>query len=642
MLSKRQIKIIEYIIKHPQGINATQICSELQVSSRTVRNDIASINIYLMNNHCMINSSKKTGYFIVSENVERVKECLHLMEAIDHKQIASTPMERKYYVLGKLMLEGKIRIYEAADELFVSEPTVYKDMNALLKFLLDKYHYEGIIMENSEIRMIQEEEAIRSLFYRIVKEEVYLSNKLMDIHLYQLVKDVVDLEELNDIVEYLSGYCNCNGINIPDQILYIISWMVFFTSVRVEKGHRLPVGNITSKDTRVSKMMDKLTHDLKLDFLEDDCNLLLNYIETLGLFSKHPQDSDELHEDIIRDFIKQMKDKYDLDYDSMPSLLENFQVHLGFAIKRLLMDYQLVNPLLQEVKTKYSFAYEIAMLIVPIVHKKYKKYLLEDEISFLALYIQPFLQVQNTSVQAIVVYETTLGFVHLIENWLTQEFKGRIVLNGFLPVYKLEETIKNQNVDLIISTTVLEKQLDVPVINIFQLPNDHDRNQIEKFISHQAMLSQSDHIFHEIFDKNRVIFIDDECEYEEILERCTNKLAQDEKIENAHRFMKDILKREEVYPTYIDHGCYMPHPLTNTAKSSAISIAVVRNTLEYKAKPVKLLFVTALEPKIDPDLRLVYKLINTIATTSSFVSMLTESENQQEFIDYLQHVIQVM
>ena len=58
----------------------------------------------------MIHSSKKIGYFIVSESYDRVKECLNVIEAIDHKKIASSSKERKYYILGRLLFEETINI----------------------------------------------------------------------------------------------------------------------------------------------------------------------------------------------------------------------------------------------------------------------------------------------------------------------------------------------------------------------------------------------------------------------------------------------------------------------------------------------------------------------------------------------------
>lgn len=122
----------------------------------------------------------------------------------------------------------------------------------------------------------------------------------------------------------------------------------------------------------------------------------------------------------------------------------------------------------------------------------------EDEISFLALYIQPFLKVQNTSVRTLLVYGTSQSFTHLIKTWLYQEFKERIHVIGYIPLYQLEEEVKSKEVDLIISSTAIEKKTDIPIISIMQLPMEADRIQIENFISRQAMLSQSVSIFRSI------------------------------------------------------------------------------------------------------------------------------------------------
>ena len=61
----------------------------------------------------------------------------------------------------------------------------------------------------------------------------------MDIHLYQIVKDDADMEELNDITEYISSFCRSNSIVLSDQMLFVISWMVSFTMLRSEHGYML-------------------------------------------------------------------------------------------------------------------------------------------------------------------------------------------------------------------------------------------------------------------------------------------------------------------------------------------------------------------------------------------------------------------
>ena len=189
MLTDRLRKVITCILKHPKGIYAATIAEELRVSDRTVRNDIASINMVLINSQCMIQSSKRTGYFIMQENISRIRECLSLMDAVDGKQIASTPMERKYYMLGQLFEYYELSLAGIAEQLYVSEQTIYKDLTSLIQLLKGKYHFQALTLENGKIHIDSDEVELRTLFYRISKEEIYTSNKLIDLHLFQLAKD---------------------------------------------------------------------------------------------------------------------------------------------------------------------------------------------------------------------------------------------------------------------------------------------------------------------------------------------------------------------------------------------------------------------------------------------------------------------
>ena len=644
MLSERQKRIVEIILKHPQGVNASTISKDVNVSSRTIRNDIASINVCLMNNHCMINASKRVGYFIVQENIDKIKDCLSLMEAIDHKQIASSPMERKYYMLGQVLYHGSADLYDIAQELYVSEQTVYKDIVSFQKSLQQQFHFDGLVFENGELSLKENEVELRTLFYRIVKEEIYLSNKLVDIHLYQLVKDFIDMEEIYDIVDYMSGYCKTYHINIPDEMLFMVSWMVLFTVTRNEQEHFIKEHvHLQHNNEQLQNMLRTLLKNLHYEMDVEDMSLLQNYMETLGLFTNvNSSLISSGNEEVVQEFVQQLKIKYDLDFESMPSLFGNFKSHLEFAIKRLLMDYQLLNPLLQEVKTTYAFGYEIAMLIVPIVHKKYKLYMKEDEISFLALYIQPFLKVQNTSIRVFIVYGTTQSFASFIETWIHQEFKERVQIIGSLPFHQLEEELKQQDIDLIISNTTLDKKFDIPVIEIQQLPYEADRVQIENFISRQAMLSQSVSIFHKIFSSTRILMIQENISYEEILSRCGEMLEKQGKIDSGVQFVEDMINREKVYPTHIANGCFMPHPLLNAAHEAAIAMVIVKEHIMKDTNPVRLMFVSAFEPKIDADLKYIYNLINMIATTPSLLEMLVEMKSPEEIMDYLERIIQIM
>lgn len=631
MLSKRQVDIIKLILKHPDGIYSAKLCEELNVSSRTIRNDIVSINSYLTNNQCMIHSSKKIGYFIVSESYDRVKECLNVIEAIDHKKIASSSTERKYYILGRLLFEETINISDLSDELYVAEATIYKDVHSFIHEMAEKYFFHVLFLENGVLKINTDEAKLRSLIYRLIKDEIGNDNKLMNLYLYQLFKDVLDMDELNNIVEYLFDYCDVHLINVPDCMIYCVAWMVYFTSVRIDCSYQLNLQSTKNDNIWIKKV----SNDLQLNFNDADCELIEPYINTIGIGITQKQKEND--QDIIQEFIAQIYIQYSIDLLSMPSLVESLNTHLIFAIKRLQMDYQLRNPLLKDVKMKYAFAYEIALLIVPLVQEKYGKLFEEDEISYLALYIEPFLQAQKHKVRILIVNETSLGYVHLIENWLYHEFKDKIEVVGFSGIHALEETIKTKKVDLVISATLIESKLPAPIVNIFYLPTEKDRDIIERVISSFALRIQGMDTFDSVFEAENILFIDDDDNYDNILYKCSKNLEKKGYIDDADSFAKGCIEREMTYPTHIANGCYMPHPLFNQAKKNAICIAVNRNSEEQK-----LFFVSAFEPRIVTELQLVYNLIGIVAETPSLIDWILKANTNLEVMDCLRDIIKMM
>ena len=643
MLTDRQRKVITCILKHPKGIYAATIAEELRVSDRTVRNDIASINMVLINSQCMIQSSKRTGYFIMQENISRIRECLSLMDAVDGKQIASTPMERKYYMLGQLFEYYELSLAGIAEQLYVSEQTIYKDLTSLIQLLKSKYHFQALTLENGKIHIDSDEVELRTLFYRIAKEEIYTSNKLMDLHLFQLAKDYVDLEELNGIVDYVSCFCKGNDIILSDQLIYVISWMIFFTMIRVENDHPIQKEvQLFHHNDMLTKMLKNLLADLRLRLNEADAHLLQNYVETLGFYSSRKSSALGSESDEIAEvFTREMLEKYNYDFTSMPSLFDNFRIHLQFAIKRLLVDYQLTNPLLQEVKTKYAFAYEITMLIVPIIHERYGLYMSEDEISFLTMYVMPFLKAQSLCVPTILINGTSQSFANLLSIWLNQEFRDKLEIVCQIPLQQLPAALKEHPAQLIISDMVLDQSLPLPLIEITQLPGETERRRIDSFLSRHAAASLGESIFRQVFGRQLVLFIEEDQSFADIIRLCALRLQQEGCIEDAKTFAQAVLEREAVYPTLIDNGVYFPHPLVNDAKKTRICVAIVRGSSE-KEQPMHLLFVTAHEAQVDQEMIHIYNLINKVAASQQLVSVLMSLQNENELIDYLERIIQIV
>ena len=105
MFTKRQLKILDLVVKNSNGVTGTAIADILNVSSRTVRNDISSINSMFKDKKVKINSSNKKGYFVDSDHVEYIKNIINLLENKNNDYVESD--ERILKIMGKVFVHGK-------------------------------------------------------------------------------------------------------------------------------------------------------------------------------------------------------------------------------------------------------------------------------------------------------------------------------------------------------------------------------------------------------------------------------------------------------------------------------------------------------------------------------------------------------
>ncbi|MFR9256033.1 MAG: hypothetical protein ACLVJ6_11330 [Merdibacter sp.] len=111
-----------------------------------------------------------------------------------------------------------------------------------------------------------------------------------------------------------------------------------------------------------------------------------------------------------------------------------------------------------------------SMLIVPIIHERYGLYMSEDEISFLTMYVMPFLKAQSLCVPTILINGTSQSFANLLSIRLNQEFRDKLEIVCQIPLQQLPAALKEHPAQLIISDMVLDQSLPLPLIEITQLP----------------------------------------------------------------------------------------------------------------------------------------------------------------------------
>jgi Mga helix-turn-helix domain./HTH domain. len=103
-----------------------ELSAFLNVSDRTIRSDIAYINLYY--NDMLIESNVKNGYRLNMEALSNLN--IH-----SDQMIPQTSFQRCFYIIHELLFKkNELNLVHAADEVFVSYSSIENDLKEIKKF----------------------------------------------------------------------------------------------------------------------------------------------------------------------------------------------------------------------------------------------------------------------------------------------------------------------------------------------------------------------------------------------------------------------------------------------------------------------------------------------------------------------------
>ena len=86
-----------------------------------------------------------------------------------------------------------------------------------------------------------------------------------------------------------------------------------------------------------------------------------------------------------------MMEKYHLDLWQSQEFYDYMLDHMEYMLRRLDTGYTAKNPMLNDIKRRYPYAYEVSMLLVPIIRQYKKCYIQDDELCYIAIFVEHFL-----------------------------------------------------------------------------------------------------------------------------------------------------------------------------------------------------------------------------------------------------------
>lgn len=495
MEQKRRSEIIRILLKEEDYITINQLAGQLQVSGKTVRNDLTDIAGWLAANDLTL--VKKTGVGIFIEGSKEAKlRALNLAAGRAGQTAAYSPEARKIYIALRLITcQDNCRIYELANELYVSRATIHKDITSLTA-LLEQYHITLTRKNNNGVQLSGKERSLRDMMLHLMQEDngytdfiqivqnpdyacrdafIYGALDYTDRDIYRFVRLLLDAG---------SPFLNA----LPFRTLLSTLLRIYICLIRMLDGHPVTLSDAFTEELAKKPLYPEaafitglLASSYHIAIPEMETRYLQVHFLSLrnqeDILTEEQAEAEEIADIILADWERALQCPFTKDR----ALHAALAAHLEPAITRLRHGIPIENPLMYEIENYYKNTFLVTKESVQFMEERYGCPVSNDEIGYLAIYLASALEHRKRPLNTVLVSHGGQGAGQLLLQKLsTQIPEIRITsIESFLSVKQADLT----DTDIILSTLQLPSFTEIPVIQITPLLHDSEIIRLKEILS---------------------------------------------------------------------------------------------------------------------------------------------------------------
>lgn len=617
-----------------RNIEMQSVCSveslaaKLDVSQKTIRNDIKELNC-LLGGYACISNNKGTCKLIVfaPKGFTEIRNKIYKQE-----DLFNSSHTRMAYMFWQLMhAEEPYLTDDLSEEMKVARTTTIGDLNRLRK-VIEKYDLKIKGKANTGLALCGDEYKIRLFILENIYEQLYLNFPLG-----QIIR-----EKLYDFQERLS----------MDALGFGFFYRFFVVMIqRMESGH-----TIKKLEPKYEELYGSSAYMIVDEFLNEieqvkgykiskEERLFLS-ISVAGM--RTPANTAEIEQKIsisegVADLIIEILDriKAELNVTVVANeLFDDFVYHVFFMINRLKYGFHIYNPMVDDFKNKYSVAYKMAEIAKGVLEERVGIEMTEDEMGFLAAYFGVLLLEQEPEkkrCKIAIVCGSGKIIGRLIENQLKKIFD---VEPEFEIFYGIFDENRKDDFDYIVTTTELHMDTKTPVIFMDEV---FDREYIQRKFENMRYLSEAgrtirkgiDSLFMNLLDETRFFVLDQESSYDENVDRMARALTNQGELDAG--FAQRVREREKYSTMVLDQNIAFPHT-KNMLSKLTLAMGVFPDMLkDDKYGNIRIIILLGIPESMEDDTVLVrlYDDILSIGKKPDVIPKIQKMESYREFLLYI-------
>lgn len=584
----RLANLLQLLYQTP-GAAVSTLAWKLEVSERTVRNDIKQLNDLLRG--CAAVEGAQGRYTLRVFDTERFQKVFAALSEAD--DFLNSPRNRMDYLFGRLMRSDRpLLTDELAYEMNVGRTTLMSDLKKL-RAELEPYRLEILGKTSKGLMLRGQESDIRKY--------------VLDQNYAQLYRDYPLDDEIGDAVAETL---------IPFEKSVQQSFSQFLTLMldRFLNGHYIGAlsasyYNLTARPefAVVDELVDRIAAILRVELpVEEKLFVLLPII---GM--RTPADVQNMQaialdrsvRGLMDKVLRQIRAEMDIHMES-GEFTDEFLYHLMFMINRLRFHVRLQNPMLGDLKEKYPLAWQMAGIAARVVAEDYGLIVTDDERGYLASYFGVFLEEsgarQCRTFRVAVVCGTGRVTARLVAAQLKKVLDSSAELTLLADERATAELL--DGFDIVLTTVELSCTCSRPVIRIHEIFNEQELlHKIEKARYWDQvdvpMLDNNWFVMTGLLDESRFFRLDGADSYDAAVAQMVHSLTRSGQVDAG--FLERLRARERRGTMVFDHAVAIPHTVQEAGDRLVLAVGVCGEPIRHQGHEIRIIFLLGLPRQAD-------------------------------------------
>lgn len=615
----RESQLLQMLISN-QSMTGEEFSSIFNVSSRTIRSDIKSINQEISKFNLEITASHGQGY---SLNVSEEERQILMNYLLQHEgTVKHEPVFRVKSLLLALAVRDEVNLYDLAEELYVSESSILSDIRYLESLFRNRNLKLKIGRRGDYLNLknCTEKDLRIGLTLALVDEFSELDNAA----LLELNHVKIDFKKIRRSVFEVTY---ANNIRMTDHEYMFITTYIFVVALREIRNQTLenPSTMETLKGTH--HVVREITEKASVEIGREGTEEIVTLIENMHITGQQKVDETDLYNRIQR-IAESLDRQYGTELGEDTDFLCALTSHLESYMKKNAMNIYFSEDVIQEFRNYYPLSYTLAQYLnenIQDILDRHHVCFSDKEIAFIATHFQASMEKHKSKSQMKValVCSYGIGTTKLLETQIKREFPN---LTIEMTVASFTQDLQNfDEIDLIISTVPIKLPENIPWI-LVDVPLTLDNiESIKKAIRSDFYWTK--HIYPLVLDLPQELTTEEDTMpyLEEVITYIEGTNLPIEKL---------LTEREKLLTTNLGKGIAMPHALFSSPLKYHIYFFKHVGGVQWGPSKARLIAVILINEESKGYLNDYMLKINKIYTTMDFNTIqLDEIRNFMDIIN---------